>query len=305
MANEAPPRRRSLAGALLLIALGMLFLLGNLLPNWDAWPFFSRYWPVILIVWGLGKLWDALHTPAPGTAPPRAGTGAMLAIVLLVALVAIAAIRGPRFSHIRHETRSVGAQGAESVAVSIEMPAGQLRISGGATQLLDAEFDYTESEGQPEISYQPSGKDGRLRLTQNSRRHFGREHNDWDLRLNGNVVRDLHIEMGAGQNNLRLGGMRLERLTVEMGAGELNADLTGDWKQSADVRIEGGAGEAIIRLPKDVGVRARASGALGSISVHGLRHEGGYYVNDAYGKSPVTINVDVEGAVGEIRLIAD
>jgi hypothetical protein len=309
MANEAPRSRGSLVGALLLITIGGLLLASNLLPEWDVWPFMSRYWPVILIIWGLGKLWDVLRAPAaPGAAPGRGGGGAALVLVLLLCFFAIAATRGrgfSRFSRIVHEAQSVEAQGAESVGVSIEMPAGELRISGGAAKLLDANFDYSAAEGKPEISYDTSGKDRQLTLRQQGSRRLGREFNHWDLRMDGDKIRSLRIEMGAGRSDLRLGGMRLNRVSVEMGAGECLADLTGDWKQDADIQIHGGAGSATIRLPKDVGVRARASGALGSIDVRGLHRDGGYYVNDSYGKSPVTINLDVEGAVGEIRLIAD
>ena len=306
MVNETPPRRGSLTGAVLLIAIGALLLASNLLPNFDAWPFLSRYWPVILIIFGVGMLFDALRSSASqGARPPGRGGGWAIILILLLLFFAFALVRAGRFSRMVHETESVDAQGAESVSVSIEMPAGELRLSGGAAKLLDADFDYTQAEGKPEISYQPSGKDGRLTLTQYSHRHFGRERNIWDLRMNNDAVRDLHIEMGAGQSNLRLGGMRLQRLSVEMGAGQLTADLTGDWKQNVDVRIEGGAGQATVRLPKGVGVRARASGALGSIDVRGLRQDAGYYVNDAYGKSPITMTVNVEGGVGEIRRIEE
>jgi len=45
-----------------------------------------------------------------------------------------------------------------------------------------------------------------------------------------------------------------------------------------------------------------ASGGIGSIDTHGLKREGDEYVNDAYGKSPVSIKMNVEGGVGEITL---
>ena len=306
MANEAPRRLGSVFGALLLITIGGLFLVSNLLPDWDVWPFMSRYWPVILILWGLGRLYDAMRAPAaPGAPHARSGGGSIIAIILLVCFFAFAATRWRGPGRYVHETQSMEAQGAESVAVSIEMPAGELNISGGATKLLDADFDYSWADGKPRISYDSSGKDRQLRLTQDGSRHLGREHNHWNLRMDGGKITSLHIDMGAGRSDLRLGGMRLNRVSVEMGAGECIADLTGDWKQNAEVHIEGGAGSATVRLPKDVGVRARASGALGSIDVRGLHRDNGYYVNDAYGKSPVTINLDVEGAVGEIRLIQD
>jgi hypothetical protein len=61
-------------------------------------------------------------------------------------------------------------------------------------------------------------------------------------------------------------------------------------------------GQANIRLPKNVGVIARASGGIGSISVHGLKHDGDSYTNEAYGKSPATLHLKVEGGIGEIVL---
>jgi hypothetical protein len=49
-------------------------------------------------------------------------------------------------------------------------------------------------------------------------------------------------------------------------------------------------------------VRATAHGGIGAIHVRGLKKDGDAYVNEAYGKSPVTVKVQVEGGVGEINL---
>jgi len=310
MANEPARRTGPLTGALLLIAIGGIFLYANLVPEWDPWPLISRYWPVLLIVLGLGKLIDALRShnapTTPGAPGPPAATrrgGEIGAILVVILLVMLAAVGGRRFSRMSHEEQSVDAQGAESVRMNIEMPTGHLKISGGAAKLLDADFNFREAEGQPHISYDHSGKEGTLTISQSGKPHFGGSENRWQLRLNNDQARELHLEMGAGQGDLDLRGVRLTKLSVEMGAGELNADLTGDWNHDVDVRIEGGVGSASIRLPHDVGVRVHAEGGIGSINVRGLQKRGGFYVNDAYGSSPVTMNVSVEGGVGEIRLI--
>ncbi len=304
MANEAPRRRGSFAGALLLITVGLLFLYANLRPEWNPWPLISRYWPVLLIVLGLGKLWDALRAPsAPGTAQPVRRGGETVAIIVLLLLLAFVFFHGHGDSRLLHERKSIEAQGAQSVRVDVEMPAGELNISGGAVKLLDADFNYTQVEGEPRISYNHSGTDGNLSITQTGNANLGRRANHWTLHLNNDVARELRVEMGAGQGNLNLNGIHLTNLTVEIGAGQINADLTGNWKENVDVRIEGGVGSATIRLPKSVGVRVHAEGGIGSIDVQGLHHDGDYYVNDAYGKSPVTVNVRAEGGIGQIRLI--
>ena len=109
--------------------------------------------------------------------------------------------------------------------------------------------------------------------------------------------------MGAGQSELKVGDLSLTRLEANMGAGQVTADLTGDWKKDLDAEIHGGVGHAaVIRLPEDVGVRVHARGGIGSISSGGLKRNGDEYVNELYGKSPVTLRIDVSGGVGNIEL---
>jgi hypothetical protein len=116
---------------------------------------------------------------------------------------------------------------------------------------------------------------------------------------------ELEINMGAGQGDLNLQHMDLSRLRIEVGAGEINVNLTGDRKRNLTADIQGGVGSATIRLPKDLGVQVRAQGGIGSIDTEGLRHEGDMYVNDAYGKFPISIRMNIQGGVGEIRLIQE
>ena len=49
------PKRENITGGLVLIAIGTLFLLNNLLPDFH----FGDYWPVILIAVGAGLLWNS------------------------------------------------------------------------------------------------------------------------------------------------------------------------------------------------------------------------------------------------------
>jgi hypothetical protein len=111
--------------------------------------------------------------------------------------------------------------------------------------------------------------------------------------------------MGAGRGQLHLRDMPVTRLDMSMGAGQADLDLTGDRKNDLVGDLEGGVGQVTIRLPKKVGVVVRASGGIGSIDAHGLRHEDGEYTNEAYGKTPATIRLKVEGGVGQISLIEE
>jgi len=69
--------------------------------------------------------------------------------------------------------------------------------------------------------------------------------------------------------------------------------------------VKGGVGQVTIRLPKDVGVTAHATGGIGAVRTEGLRKNDGDYTNDAYGKTPHKITVDVQGGIGEIELVQE
>ena len=113
---------------------------------------------------------------------------------------------------------------------------------------------------------------------------------------------DLNVNLGAGESDLDLRGLRLERVEIDMGVGEMTLDLQGFHERSFDVKVDGGVGSGTLRLPSEVGVRVRIDGGLGSVNAHGLTKTGGAYVNDAYGKSAVTIEVDINAGIGSLDL---
>lgn len=293
-----------------LVTLGFLLLLANLRPEFHVWPVIARYWPLILIFIGLGKLWDDSQRSRYPNARPRISSIPIILVIVLV-LVGVAVSRNHRGvqANVQHKTEAIELQGAELVRASIEMPSGELRVAGGASKLLEADFDYAESEGEPQTEYSVSGKQGDLSVRQiqsgRSHMHMMGRPNNWNLRLSEDVPLELKVHMGAGRGDLRLQGLSLTQLEMHMGAGEFSLDLRGDWKKNLDAEIHGGVGSATIRLPKNVGVRVSATGGIGSISAGGLRREGDEYFNEVYGKSPVTLRLDVRGGIGEINLQPD
>jgi hypothetical protein len=301
------PHRRSITGALVLITLGLIFLYSNLRPGFDPWSVLSRYWPLLLIFWGLGRIFDYfMFEKDNANAGARSYGGEVFAILVLIILFVVAVGHWHIHGKLVHAQESIGLKGASSIDATVDLPAGRLEIAGGAgaANALEADLGYRESDGKPEVDYDVNGGRGVLRLSRdNSHIHtsFGTSDNRWNLRLN-DLASELQIHMGAGQGNLKLRGLQLSRLDLEMGAGEVNADLTGDWKKNLDVNIQGGVGSAHIRLPRNVGVKVSVSGGIGSVSADGLKKRDGEYVNDAYGQSAVTVRVTVEGGVGNIEL---
>jgi DUF4097 and DUF4098 domain-containing protein YvlB len=93
------PRRRSLAGPLVLIIIGVVFLLGNLhMISWARiCTWFAHYWPVLLILWGVVKLIEYQQAQREGTTAPGIGAGGVLLIVIIV-VFGLMATQATRFN---------------------------------------------------------------------------------------------------------------------------------------------------------------------------------------------------------------
>jgi N-terminal domain of toast_rack, DUF2154/Domain of unknown function (DUF5668) len=309
MAQDCNPRRVSLVFPIVLITVGVLFLVHNWRPAFDPIPVIWTYWPLILIFIGAGKIWDNVQRSRNPNAPQKVSIGASVGALAFVAVLAVLLLYGRSFSRhgfysgTRHTTKIVEPQRAKSAHARLQMGAGQLTINSGTSDLLDADFTYSGSYEDPRVDYTVADGVGQLNISQDSHAlHFGHSENDWILHFSKDIPLELKVDMGAGQGNLHLRDIPLTRLDLHIGAGQMDVDLTGDRKTDLTADIEGGVGQADILLPKNVGVIAHASGGIGSIDVHGLKQHGDSYTNDAYGKSPVTIHLKVQGGIGQISL---
>jgi hypothetical protein len=313
MAQDGTPRRSSLVFPILLIAVGAIILYSNWRPSFDPWPILWTYWPLILIFLGAGKIYDSWQRQKnPDDRSSGSSLGSTVGVIVFVIVLVVLLGSGRRFNRWRggtvyamqHQSRTVDRGDVKNVRATLEMGAGDINLSGGARHLLEADFDYRSSSGAPKVDYSILGTTGDLRISQDDNDKHIRTSSDnhWTLHLANNVPLEIKIEMGAGHGNLRLRDIDVTRFNIDMGAGQVDLDLTGDRKSDLTADIEGGVGEANIRLPRNIGVIVHASGGIGTIDAHGLKHDGDEYTNELYGKSPVTIHLKVEGGVGRIVL---
>jgi hypothetical protein len=241
-----------------------------------------------------------------------AGYGVVvLSILTMAATTVLAGACGtqgggtPKVGKMQHDSKSVDPKNANAARAQLKMGAGELNVTGGADELMEADFSYNVSEWKPKVSYDVSGKKGELVVKQGSAEGgnlSGGARNEWDISMNDELPIDLAVQLGAGESDLDLDSLTLRGVDLQMGAGKTTVDLTGDYAQDFDATLQGGVGEATVLLPSEVGVKAKAEGGLGKINAKGLKKVGDSYVNDAYGESDTNLSVDVKGGVGEINL---
>src|SRR5260370_15738443 len=162
--------KSALVMPILLITIGALFLFKTWYPGFDPFQFIKehwKYWPLILILVGLGKIWDSSRnrSAAPGERNTGIALGSTLGVVAFVFVLVILLghyqktrgheVHGESFAN--HAQQSIDLQGAKSVSTALHMGAGQLNVSGGSGPLLNAAFPFdrksANSTGAYHLSY--------------------------------------------------------------------------------------------------------------------------------------------------------
>lgn len=78
--------RRSIAGPMVLIVIGLVFLLRNFGFRFPIWHWFGRWWPLLLILWGVIALIEHASAQSRGYRTRHLGAGGIVLLVLLVTL---------------------------------------------------------------------------------------------------------------------------------------------------------------------------------------------------------------------------
>jgi len=228
----------------------------------------------------------------------------LLVLIILVPLGCIQPgkeVQGP----LRNESISVPLNDAKEVEAQINMGVGNLNIQGGAEGLMEANFIYNSGSGKPKIDYDVNNGIRFLLVEQPNMKvisNNGTFKNDWNLFLNSHIPMGLSIVSGVGINNLQLGGLNLDGLTVNSGTGNITVDLVG-LNKDLNATINAGIGDLVLNLPSQAGVKVHVQKGVGLIEAEkGFRSNRNVFVNEAYGFSNATIDIDVQSGIGNVML---
>ena len=257
--------RRSVFWPLLLIALGLLFLLANFgFISGLSWLAILNLWPLLLILIGLDVAFARRWPFATLVAE-------VLVIAVGIALVATSPTPFPILSGLPGREPFAGGGGrgsadvaaprgsATAVTATISGGAGRYRVSGGATDLVDAHSANADlrlrsggASEHPDIHVEQVGPD------------FGIVRGgaiDIEVRLASDVATSFVMNSGAGEFDVDLSDVRVSEARLNTGAATLGLVLP---KPMGDVpvRVNAGASSIVITVPDGVDTRITTSGGV-------------------------------------------
>ena len=272
MSNDRP-RRRSIFSGVMLILVGTLLLLAQLSPDIRLGRWFLDYWPVLLIVWGLAKLFDYAIARRTGETPPRTLTGGM--VFLLIVLICI----GTGGSWLRDTV--------DRNPDLIELPEDVFGFG--------SEFSFSE-----EVAAKPPVKAGSLIKIHNYRGEIS-VHSEETAEIKVVVKKTLRANDDAEAERISKG---VSVTVVEVPGGfEIKPELKEESYKRVRLDLE-------VRVPKSVSVEAdtdrggiQVSGITGSVTANS--YKGDVQIQSAGGDVRVDLkggNVRVQNVQGGVRI---
>lgn len=148
-----------------------------------------------------------------------------------------------------------------------------------------------------------------------------------DLDLGGLAVDQLNVESAASATALRfatpnprrmrllrfdvgaasieasgVGNANVEHVDVDCGAGALSLDFSGAWAADVDARLRVRLGAVTLRVPRDVGVRARVDLTLGSFEHQDFREQDGVHYSANWEGARRRLTIDASMLVGTLEI---
>jgi hypothetical protein len=123
-----------------------------------------------------------------------------------------------------------------------------------------------------------------------------------DVALNPNPEWELNFEVGAAKLNIDLTSYKAKEVNVEMGAASIDLKM-GELLKESHIRIEAGASDINVFVPKSSGCKVNISSALSSKKLNEFTKKGsGVYETENFDSAGNKIFVDIECGVSSINI---
>jgi|SRR5690554_2412379 len=244
-------------GLLLVFAGTILFLLNLGYVSGKMVVHLLRWWPVLLIITGACLLWK-------GRIPRLLGLGIGIVLVSVTVLFflmqqpSLPETAGKNFLQINR----IKYPALSSARLGVAFGGGELLINSGTRPGQWLEADLTGLPVTKVVKETGNRLDLEIKQEETGRKlHRLEKNNVWALNLHPDLPWTLSIKTGAVKSRLNLTGIKLDGLNLASGAGDIEITLS-DNGAYVPVKIEAGASNIKVRIPKNAGVQVRLRGAL-------------------------------------------
>ncbi len=288
-------------GAVLNVGIGIILLLANLgyFP-WSAWQMIWKLWPVFIIALGLEI---AFH----GQSLIGSLIGVTLSVIIVAAILWFA-LNSSIVGIGTSQSIQYDLMNAKQAEIMLKPAISNLEIKGGSMnqQLLQGEVSLAKEEMLRQ-DYQVVEGVGKLNLSSEGTVVFpSRTTNNgfpWILKINDDLLMNLEVDQGVGQQKLDLSRLNLPDFKINLGVGSMEIILPAE--EAFNGKIECGIGEMIVRVPKGISLKIKLDSAISSTEFPDNYSKQGEWIYSPGAESDVNASMlEISNPIGSIKILS-
>ena len=302
MAEEKPRRVVGVPiWGIFLLFLGVVFLLQtlNVLP-WGLWGTLWRFWPVLIIIIGLGILLRRSNV----------WLVSLLILAILGACLGIAIWQHgtPPPAGLTTKSYSEPLGSLEYAQIEIDFTAGSIIIGSllpDSPNLVETDFEVRNGHESMQVNFQQQDGEGRLSLSteQVNRRFWGESRISWEVNFTRSIPLAISIESAAGSMELALSELKVTELRLDIDAGNYRVTVPSS-AGTTHVYIEVDVANLEVTIPDGVAAKIKADVNLGAFDVDKSRfpEKGDYYLSPGFESAKNQVELEIDCDIGRVQV---
>lgn len=311
-------RTSKISWGIILIFIGTIFLLENYNLIDFHWNYVWKFWPVILIIMGINIIFSRSET----------AIGRWLVIsttVLTLGLLVFANLNAPKtvdrhwwynFNDDEEEVDVVEDGNTKSFYqedYDAKFKTATLNINGGASKFIISTgegklFESATKKNQNRYYLRRTETDSTVVLSFNSKdKKNSFDFDDTDLskveiKINGNPLWDINLNMGAGQADFDLSDNRVKNINIKGGAADFKVKL-GALYNDVNLSAETGIAKVSILIPSESGCKISTKTGLSAKDFPGFtKAEDGTFTSPNFNATTNKINISLKGGLSDFEV---
>jgi hypothetical protein len=300
MSGEKPQRVLGVSiWGIFLLFLGIVFLLQtlNVLP-WGLWGTLWRFWPVLIIIIGLGILLRRYNV----------WLVSLLVLAIFGACLGIAIWQySPSLSSgIGTKSYSEPLDDIERAQIEIDFSAGNITIGSlppGSTNFVEIDSEVRNSRETINVDFHQQDGEGKLYLSTVNQWFWGGDRIRWEVNFTRSIPLAISIKSAASNVELDLSELKVTELRLDVDAGNYIV-TTPSRAGISDIEIEANAANIEVTIPDGVAAKIQVDTNLSVLDVDESRfpQQGDYYMSQDFVSAENRVELEIDCDVGRVQV---
>ncbi|MCK4240398.1 MAG: hypothetical protein KAX30_02165, partial [Candidatus Atribacteria bacterium] len=309
-----------------LLLIGIIFLANTLeILEWSVWSNIVKLWPLLLVSLGLSLIFRGKSLSFVGPLiiflGIIAGMGASymgisfegeivreaktLSQEIVIEVEKVPETEVDPEAEITPETEvaleTKEYPKIERASIELKLDLGKLTMGESTTLLYECISQYQYKEFEPFEKYSSTEKEVSILIYHLPVRekNFYNVKNDWQLKLNNQIIYNLSVETGAINIDCNLSGFKVEKLYIESGASNINLVIP---QYDSKIIIDTGASNIDIAIPKNVGATVSIDSGIAIKDLDDFIKRNSTYISNNYNSSEFKVEIEIDCGVSHIDI---